>query len=237
MAEIMTDIIIVSYRDEIPLRACVESIKTFCFDYKIFIHNNNEKNIGFTAACNKLIKEGTGEWVWLLNSDAVVLEGAQQALIDHFSYGPQVGICGSVQLDPENPDIIKHGGTQQILPGVHKGGRVSMGHCRFPEKQTWVNGASMMIRRAMIEKIGLMDESLFLLCSDSDYCLTARKAGWEVWYVPHSKVLHKLNVSKNVSEWHQKDMDAFMNKWGITFNEKTNSFRYSPLFQKLDMFP
>ena len=110
-----------------------------------------------------------------------------------------------------------------------------MGHCRFPEKQTWVNGASLMFRRSIIDKIGLLDESLFLLCSDSDYCLMARKVGYEVWYVPTSKVLHKLKASKGASEWHKKDMEAFMKKWGIT--QVKEGFVYSEGFSKLDRFP
>jgi hypothetical protein len=233
-----TDIIIVSYKDEIEIKKCISSIEKYCTSYKLYIEDNNINNVGYSKAVNSGIRKGSGDWVWLINSDAELLEGAQQALIDHFSYGSQVGICGSMQIDPDDPkkDVIKHGGTTRIIPGVHKGGLISMGHCRFPEKQTWVNGASMMLRRSMIEKIGLMDESYFLLCSDSDYCLMARQAGWEVWYVPYSKVLHKLKVSKTLTEWHRKDMEAFMKKWGIIQNPD-GRFVYSDLFLRLDMFP
>jgi GT2 family glycosyltransferase len=231
-----TDIIIVSYKDEQEIKKCVESVKKHCTEYTIFIEDNNINNVGFTKAINNAIKKGTGDWIWLLNSDAVVLEGAQQELIKHFSYGPKVGICGSMQIDPENPDNIRHGGTLGIYPGIHKNGRISMGHCRFPEKQIWVNGASAMLRRTMVNNIGLMDESFFLLCSDSDYCLTARKAGWEVWYVPTSRVLHKLKVSKTVTEWHQKDMEMFAKKWGIT-QVAPGQFQYSREFDKLNRFP
>lgn len=235
---ITTDIIIVSYNDEVEIKKCIASIKEHCIDYNLIIEDNSppRPNLGFTKSVNSGIEKGTAEFIWLINSDAIVLKGAQQALIDRFSYGKQVGICGSMQLDPKNPDIIKHGGTTSMLPGRHKGGLVSMGHCRFPEKQTWLNGASMMLRRAMVDKIGLMDENLFLLCSDSDYCLTARKAGYECWYVTDSRIFHKLNSSKTITEWHRKDMETFMKKWGIEQFPNGN-FKFSELFAKLNLFP
>ena len=108
-----------------------------------------------------------------------------------------------------------------------------MGHCRLPEKSIWINFASVMLRREMIWHIGLLDENMFLLFSDSDYCYWARYRGWEVWYTPKSKVLHRLGAaSKSVSEWHQKDKAAFMDKWGILPNGVKSN-----LFQKLERYP
>ena len=88
----------------------------------------------------------------------------------------------------------------------------------------------------MISEVGLLDENMYLLYSDSSYCYSCRAAGWECWYEPQSRVFHKLKVSKGVSEWHQKDMLAFMKKWGIIMTPE-GQFIYSPLFSKLDMFP
>ncbi|HUX56186.1 MAG TPA: hypothetical protein VMV77_04385, partial [Bacteroidales bacterium] len=100
----------------------------------------------------------------------------------------------------------------------------------------WVNFASVMFRREMVEKIGPMDESMFLLYSDSDYCYHARSEGWEVWYEPGSQVLHRLNASSGVTEWHKKDMEAFMKKWGIILLPN-NQFAYSEKFRNLDKLP
>lgn len=234
MSDITTDIIILLYGDRKDLDRCVASIEKYCSDYKLHIIDNNEINRGFTKACNIGILAGNAPYVWLLNQDAVVLKDAQEGLINRFSYGEKVGIVGSMQLDPDDNDIIRHGGTQRCWPsGVHKGGRLSMGHCRVPEKQTWVNFASAMLRREMIRHIGVLDEALFLICSDSDYCYVARYRGWEVWYTPESKVLHRLGKgSKSLSEWHQKDTLAFMDKWGISRDGIK-----SKLFQRLDTYP
>lgn len=234
----MTDIIIVLYGDRKEMDRCIESIKEHCDDYNLIIIDNNEVNRGFTAGVNMGILKGDSPYVWLLNQDAVVLEGAQKALIDRLDSHERVGIAGSKQLDIEDHDLIRHGGTERAFPsGVHTGGRVSMGHCRLPKKQIWVNFASVMIKREMIKHIGLLDENMFLLYSDSDYCFWARYRGYEVWYEPRSRVYHRLGKgSKQISEWHQKDMQAFMDKWGITMlpGGQFNSHR---LFQRLNLHP
>lgn len=236
---ITTDIIIVSYNDKGIIEKCVESVKEHCIDYNLKIIDNNppNKNLGFTAAVNYGIKETYAPFIWCLNSDAVILKGAQQALINRFSYHEKIGIVGSLQLDPNNPDRITWGGSHRCFPsGVHAGGLISLGHGQIPSKQKWVNGASMMLRRKMVDAIGPLDENMFLLYSDSDYSYVARKNGWECWFEPRSRVLHTLGTaSKNSLELAGKDMQVFMKKWGIVQVEK--GFIYSDEFLKLDMFP
>ena len=236
---VSTDIIIVLYGDKADCDRCVESVKQHCSDYNLIIIDNNppNTNLGFTKANNNGIRQGSAPYVWLLNQDAVVLPGAQQGLISGFSHNSKVGIVGSMQRDYDDQDIIRHCGTIRAFPGgVHKGGRVSMGHGQIPEKNTWVNFASVMFSRAMVNDIGYMDETMFLIYSDSDYCYTAREKGWQVWYEPRSQVLHRLNASKKGSEWHQKDMITFMTKWGITSDGKGHFFN-SRKFDILNTFP
>jgi hypothetical protein len=235
---ITTDIIIISYKDQVPLEKCIASIKKHCKDYNLIIEDNNVVNNGFTKAVNNGVRKGTAPYIWLVNSDALIRDKkTQQALIDRFSYCPQVGVVGSMQVDFDNHDLIRHAGTVRAFPGgIHKNGLISMGHGRVPEKQTWVNFASVMFSRSMYNDIGPLDESMFLIYSDSDYCYFARSKGYEVWYEPRSMVYHKLNASKTVTEWHKKDMEAFMEKWGIVPAPNGN-FMYSALFSKLDMFP
>jgi len=232
-----TDIIVVLYGDRSDLDICVESIQEHCSNYTLHIIDNNEVNRGFTKAVNEGIKQGSAPYIWLLSQDASVLRGAQEGLIARLKSHEKIGIAGSMQLSPEDNNLIRHGGTSRAFPaGQHKGGYLSMGHCQIPEKQTWVNGASMMFKRSMYDAIGPLDESMFLLYSESSYCYEAREKGWEVWYEPDSRVIHRLGkASKSSAEWQKKDMAAFMKKWDIQI--VGNEFIYSRRFQKLDMFP
>jgi GT2 family glycosyltransferase len=95
-----------------------------------------------------------------------------------------------------------------------------------------------MLKRKMVNEIGLLDDNMFLLYSDSDYCYWARYRGWSVWYEPDSRVRHRLGKgSKSISEWHEKDMSAFMDKWGISMDPDGKGFTAGRLFHKLDNHP
>jgi GT2 family glycosyltransferase len=63
----------------------------------------------------------------------------------------------------------------------------------------WVSGASMIIRRAVIDAIGPLDEGYFTYFDDVDYCLNARRAGWSSWYVPASRVIHFEGASTGIA--------------------------------------
>ena len=235
----LVDIITVLFGDRKDLDRLVKSIEEHCKDYNLIIIDNNppRENLGFTKANNSGISQGSADYIWLLNQDAIVLPGAMENLVKRLQSHPRVGIAGSMQLDYQDQNMIRHGGTLRAFPaGAHAGGYLSMGHCRFPSKQTWTNFASVMFKREMVNQIGLMDESMYLLYSDSSYCYTARQNNWECWYEPASRVIHKLNASGKTTEWHQKDMMAFMKKWGIQ-QLPEGRFLYSDLFAKLDRFP
>jgi len=237
---IKTDIIVVSYKDQSAMDKCMASVKEHCKDYNLIIEDNNppNPNRGFTKAVNDGIKKGNAPYIFLLNQDAIILYGCIETLIERMENHNKIGIVGPMQLDPNDQNRIAWGGSAQCFPGgIHKGGLLSMGHCQIPEKQKWINGAAMLIRRKMLDEIGLLDENLFLLYSDSDISYVSRRLGWECWFEPRARVLHTLGkASKNSQELAQKDMVAFMKKWGITTDGKGNFF-YSREFALLDTLP
>lgn len=232
-----TDIIIVFYGDPEELNLCIHSVELHCKNFELHVIDNNTENRGFTKGVNEGISRGCAPYVWLLNQDAIVLPGAQNALIERLNSSSRVGIVGSLQLSPRDNDLITHGGTRRAFPGgVHKGGRLSRGECLVPEKQTWINFASVMMKREMISQIGKLDERMFLFYSDSDYCYWARYNGWEVWYEPNSRVLHELKASKKISKWHNEDRNAFASKWGIEL-KPNNHFTCNRTFYELNARP
>ncbi len=58
----------------------------------------------------------------------------------------------------------------------------------------------MILRRTMLEEIGLLDEGLYTYFDDPDMCLRARRAGWEVWYAPQSRVVHLEGASTGIAQ-------------------------------------
>ncbi|MBU8871378.1 MAG: glycosyltransferase [Gemmatimonadales bacterium] len=136
-------------------------------------------------------------YVWVLNQDAVPLPGSDTALIERMEQSPKCGIAASMQVHPEDEDFITYGGSGAVIPGVHFTGHISEGQHLDPKMMQWANGASMLLRVEMLEEIGLLDENLTNLASDSDLSFRARWAGWQVWYEPKSRVKHTLNFSAN----------------------------------------
>ncbi len=61
----------------------------------------------------------------------------------------------------------------------------------------WVSGAAMLIRREMIDEIGLFDERFFMYCEDMDICKRAHDKGWRVVYYPFVNVIHRIGASSD----------------------------------------
>ncbi|WP_027516206.1 glycosyltransferase family 2 protein [Bradyrhizobium sp. WSM1417] len=173
-------------------------------------------NLGFTGGNNAVIRPALDsadppDYVLLLNSDTIVRPGAFKALVDFMDHSPAVGVAGS-RL--ENPDgtpqrsafrfqsplsefeaNLKLGLVTRLLrpwivaPPVRDE--------TFPTD--WVSGASMIIRRRVLEEVGLLDEGYYTYFDDIDYCFNARQKGWPTWYVPASRVVHLVGQSTGVN--------------------------------------
>jgi N-acetylglucosaminyl-diphospho-decaprenol L-rhamnosyltransferase len=175
------------------------------------------RNGGFAFGNNVAIRPALAsadppEYVLLLNSDTVVRPGALQTLVQFLEERPEIGLVGSRCEDPD--------GTQQCsafrfpsIPGEFAEA-VSIGFVNrllhryivLPGIPTtacptdWVAGASMLIRREVFDRIGLLDEGYFMYYEETDFCLRAARAGYPCWYEPASRVVHLVGASSGVTE-------------------------------------
>jgi N-acetylglucosaminyl-diphospho-decaprenol L-rhamnosyltransferase len=163
----------------------------------------NSENVGFAAASNQGIRQATGRYVLLLNSDAVLAPGSPVRLLAFADHHPRAGIVG-VQL--VNPD----GSFQAALNDFPSLGFVLLeawalarwfsGNTYYPSYPPersrdavpcdWVGGACLLARAAAIEQVGLLDEYFFMYSEEMDWCYRMWESGWEVWYTPDVKVIH-----------------------------------------------
>lgn len=176
-----------------------------------------ERNGGFSYGNNRGIELGLRwaeppDYFLLLNSDTEVRGSAVTALVEFLDAHPEVGIAGSSFENPDGSDwphafrfpSIASQFEQGIRLGVvsrwlrHRIVAMTMGQ-HEAAKVDWVAGASMMIRRQVIESVGMMDEKYFLYFEEVDYCLQALRSGWQCWYVPQSRVMHICGQSTGVS--------------------------------------
>lgn len=158
----------------------------------IVVHNNSVENIGYTAACNRLLTFiGEGEpYALLINQDVQLLHNCIAAAVAFMDAHPKCAIGGFQQRSSADPDLITHGGTGDVFKGEHVTGRVSRGDCAKSRPFLWLNGAALILRMDAVRRIGLMDERFFLCCSDSEYCIRAWRNGWQCWYIAEAACLH-----------------------------------------------
>jgi len=200
----MVDVIIPHYGPDGDLEACIKSFEGDPMVNEIFVIDNNKENKGFTAAVNEGIKMsiradgiyGEVPFVAVVNNDTTVIEGGFTPLVERMSKTPECGLVCPCTVHSENHDQIVHAGGEQMFPnGVHRSGLRSLQQWNEPCKVKWASFVVVLIRKTAMMDIGLLDEKMFLICSDSDYCVRLRYAGWECWYEPTSIWDHKIGES------------------------------------------
>jgi len=172
-------------------------------------------NRGFSAGNNAGLRlllqpPEPADHVLLLNPDTVVRAGALRALLDFADGHPKAGIVGSrlegPEGTPQNSAFRFHSVVAELDRGLRSGVTsrlLSRWGVVLPQPESacradWVSGASMLIRREVLESIGPFDEGYFLYYEEVDFCLRAARAGWECWYEPRSHVVHLVGRSTGV---------------------------------------
>jgi GT2 family glycosyltransferase len=174
------------------------------------------KNGGFAYGNNlgiaRAYEARVPSYIYLLNPDAQVRPGAIGSLVRFLESHPEAGIAGSSfeNLDGSDWPIAFHFPSlmSEMLQGMDLGPlmrlfkrwTVAQHMTKTPQPIDWICGASMLIRPAVLESIGGMDENYFLYFEETDFCYRAKKAGFATWYVPESRVMHIRGQSTTVTD-------------------------------------
>ena len=178
------------------------------------------RNGGFGAGNNFGIRAGLPDgskpdYVYLLNSDAFPAPDAIRALLDHLEAHPATGFAGSYIHGPDGAPhrvAFRFPSLLSELEGNLRFGPVSRLLSRhiialpIPEATTrvdWVAGASLMMRRSVLDRIGLFDETFFLYFEETDLCRRAALAGFPTDYVLESRIEHIGSVSTGMKSWNR----------------------------------
>ena len=173
-------------------------------------------NHGFAAGNNiairaMLAEAQPAEFLLLLNPDTLVRPGALRTLLDFLVAHPAAGIAGgrSEDLDatPQMccfrfPNAISELLGQiglGVLDRLFERYLTRIGIPVEPRAVDWVSGAFMLVRRAVVDDIGLMDEGYFLYYEETDFARRASRAGWGCWHVPDSRIVHFVGQSSGVT--------------------------------------
>ncbi|HSL21784.1 MAG TPA: glycosyltransferase family 2 protein [Vicinamibacterales bacterium] len=158
----------------------------------------NKKNEGFAGGNNIGFAAARGEWVFLLNPDAVCDPDTISELMRFVADKPETGqlACRIVQADQPNffdsvglllyPDGVcrSRGWEEKDLGQYDRAEEVLAGH-----------GCACAMRKAMLDHVGGFDEDFFCYLEDLDLGVRAQLAGWKCWYVPTARVRHRKSSS------------------------------------------
>lgn len=176
------------------------------------------------------------DYLFLLNPDTLVRPNAIKALISFMDRHPEVGIAGSLLENVEGGVECSahkfHSPLSELLEGARLGvlDQVLSSHLVTPPLRDeahlcdWVSGASMIVRREVFEDIGFLDEGYFLYYEEVDFCRRATMAGWNIWYVPDSKVMHLEGAATGIQKsarrrpayWYNSRRRYFTKNYGVT---------------------
>lgn len=165
----------------------------------------NDKNLGFAGGNNQGIKmalQKGAEYILLLNNDTLVEPDFLAKLVEVSKKdGGKIGIVGPLMLYPDKKIIWSAGGK---ITSDYKGELIGYnqsdeGQFKNPAHVEYISGTCLLIKKAVIEKIGLISEDYFLYYEDVDWCTRARATGYECLLVPEARIYHK--VSKSTQEF------------------------------------
>jgi N-acetylglucosaminyl-diphospho-decaprenol L-rhamnosyltransferase len=162
----------------------------------------NSINAGFARANNQALPLSRGRYVLLLNTDAVVSPDTLLKTVEFMDSHPHCGVLGvklvgsdgslqpSCRYFPTPWNVfLARTGLHRFFPGTRMVDDMSWDHATVRECD-WVPGCYYLVRRKVVEDVGLFDPRYFLYYEEVDHCRAVRQAGWSVIYYPHTQVVH-----------------------------------------------
>lgn len=171
----------------------------------------NRDNRGFAAANNQGILIAKGQYVLLLNPDTIILDGAIDTMIEWLDRREDVGCAGCQVLEdaetiqktcfadpnPLNLTLIETG-LHYLINKIGISGPLYANWDRMSAREVdVVSGMFILMRRSVVEIVGLLDEQFFIYAEEADYCKRIRAIGFRCVFTPHSRIIHLDGGSKS----------------------------------------
>jgi N-acetylglucosaminyl-diphospho-decaprenol L-rhamnosyltransferase len=199
----------------------------------------NSRNVGFGRANNQALGRVRGRHVLLLNTDAFVAADTLPTTVEFMDTHPGCGVLGvklvgddgslqpSCRYFPTPWNVFLHStGLYRVFSRTRLVDDMSWDHesVRYCD---WVPGCYYLVRRAVVERVGLFDPKYFLYYEEVDHCQAVRRAGWKVTYFPYTSVVHiggesaraegKLSVGRQLSTLQiESELLYFRKHHGVT---------------------
>ena len=184
----------------------------------------NGHNVGLGKASNQGIQATRGRYVLLLNNDTIVNGPSLDAMVDFLDHTPRAGAVGGKLLNPDGslqacqnnfPSL-----RDEFFVASRLGELIWKGYPSRPDgnqvtQTDWLGSACVMLRRAALDEVGLLDESYFIYGDEADLQYRLRQAGWQVWYLPSVTTIHY--GGRSMDRWPRRKM---VNRGKLLFFKK-----------------
>jgi hypothetical protein len=166
----------------------------------------NGENLGFAAANNQALRLASGRYVLLLNPDTVLRRDTIRTMVEFLDEHPDAGGAGCKVINPDGslqlacrrgfptPGVafFKMVGLSGLFPKSRTFGAYNLTYLD-PDSVTEVDaisGSFMMLRKEALDRVGFLDEAFFMYGEDLDICYRIKRAGWKIYYVPLTEIIH-----------------------------------------------
>jgi len=175
----------------------------------------NPDNKGFAAANNQALKLASGTYILLINPDTIVQEDTIRIIQNFIETHPECGMVGCKILNPDGTlqlacrrsfptpwvGFTKIVGLSKMFPQSRFFGRYNLTYLDPDEtyEVEAISGSFMFFRKSVLDDVGYLDESFFMYGEDLDWCFRIKQAGWKIYYVPDTRIIHFKGESSKKS--------------------------------------
>jgi GT2 family glycosyltransferase len=160
----------------------------------------SEKNLGFTGGNNWGMRQAKGDFIFVVNNDTEVTPDLLDQLLKPFYKNDSIGVtCPKIRYYHQ-PDLIQYAGFNPI--NVYTGRTTAVGNKEVDKGQHntsgfthGAHGCAMMVKREVIEKVGMFPEKFFIYYEEWDWSTRILKAGFKIYYQAQGLIYHKESVT------------------------------------------
>jgi GT2 family glycosyltransferase len=218
-------IVVLNWNNAVDTSRCLRSLEQLDYEpYRIIVVDNGStddsiaalgaahpgipiletgQNLGYTGGNNLGIRHALGQgcdYVWLVNDDAVVAPDALSALMACATARPQAGLLGPKVYTLEHPQQFLSAGGEFVSSWWprHRGlAELDVGQFDQVEEVDYLSGCALLASCQLVEQVGTLDDRFFAYHEDIEWCYRAKKAGFQVLFVPEARVWHPDTVSRD----------------------------------------
>ena len=223
--------------------SCDDSLMELRQNQSKFILLEAGSNLGFTGGNNLGIRHALAhgaDYVFILNNDTVIANDCIEKMISAAENDKSIGIITPKILYYTNRKLVWFGGAKynsRFITGRLVGyGIIDSGQFDSEQEIPWATGCAMLIRKKVIESVGLLDDHFFAVAEDLDYSLRMREKGHRIYYLPSAVIWHKESISAGGSDapqyvyYQTRNFLILRKKWAKTWDHLILAHVYAFLY-------